>query len=527
MTQSTSELIRLKKENEVLKKELLGQKELFEKIFSYTPIVIYEGDQNWGTVNVNCHIEILTGYSQDDFLHNKIKWIDLIHKDDFEKVKRDASILGEKSYTLTQIYRIRHKDGRIVWVEDTKSSYFKDGVYHSLQGVVKDITDRKEVEAKKILTNQLEIVGQLAGGIAHDYNNILVSIFGSVDLLLLENNLQTNQLTLLKKLKDAALKASQLSNQLLTFAKGGTPVMEVKKIDPILENVVKLSMHGSNSSYKMVIEENLPTVLIDETQISVALSNIIINGLQSMKNGGVLKISASKKNISKHIILADGFYIEICIHDHGCGIPVSNKEKVFTPYFSTKVDGKGMGLATAFSIIRQHDGLISFQSEPGIGTSFYIHLPQFISNFLPTDIVKPQEFILQETDISNLTILIMDDNENIHHTIRLMCERLNDIKVISTYDGNETIKKMTNIGDNTPKVDIIIMDLTIPGGMGGKKTIKMLRSEFKQVKVIVSSGYSADRVMSQYKNYGFDAVLPKPFTFDEFKQVIAKVMKYR
>lgn len=404
---------------------------------------------------------------------------------------------------------------------------------NTVQIILRDITNQKRAEIavereknrldEELMRNQkIESIGVLAGGIAHDYNNILVAILGNLELLQMNVEFTGENKEIFEELRDGTHRAKELTNQLLTFSKGGSPVKRPELINNLLTESAKFVLRGSKSRCTFYIEEDLPPIHVDAGQINQVLNNLLINASQAMdkENGGLIKVSAILVELKNQDIipLPDGQYVKISIQDHGIGIAKELQSKVFDPYFTTKTKGNGLGLATSFSIIRRHDGYITFISEPYIGTTFYIYLP------ISTNIGKAKTKSLTNVEIKKFgKILVLDDDKTIHLLLERILTKLG-LKFESAYDGSELLVKYIAADTLGDPFDLVIMDLTIPGGMGGKETINQLRERCPEAKVIVSSGYSNDPILSNYLQYGFNDVLVKPYSLIQLKEKIAKFL---
>jgi len=388
-----------------------------------------------------------------------------------------------------------------------------------LLGTYEDITQRSAMEEDLARAQRLESLGILAGGIAHDFNNLLTGILGNITLsrsLLKSGEDVTNRL---KDAEFASLRARDLTMQLLTFAKGGEPIKKVVLFEHILEQSANLSLRGSNVVCNFEIDKNLWPVEIDEGQITQVLNNVLINSNQAMPEGGSIRIEACNVNIDEKskINLKAGKYIKVTLEDEGIGIPAEYLDKVFDPYFTTKKDGHGLGLASCYSIIKKHNGLIYVNSELGKGSEFIFYLPansDYISE------VKEESKTYQA---GSGRILFMDDEEIIRNVAKEMLES-EGYKLEFALEGREAIEMYKKSINSKQKFDLVILDLTVPGGLGGKDTIKEIIKIDPDVKAIVSSGYSNDPVMAEYKEYGFSDFVPKPYNSDQLINIVNKVI---
>ncbi len=389
--------------------------------------------------------------------------------------------------------------------------------------VFRDVTNLLNMEQEQLKLKKLESLGTLAGGIAHDFNNILAAIVGNISLAM-RHQYDEKALRNLEAANEAALRARDLTTQLLTFAKGGTPVKESASIGELVRGVADFVLHGSNVSCIYKIPEDVWLVEIDKGQISQVIQNLVINADHAMPDGGDLYIvcqNVAVDAISDDFPKVSDKYVRICVIDSGTGIPTNIVERIFDPYFSTKKEGSGLGLAICHSILSKHDGHISVDSMLGAGTTFSLFLPA--SKKQQMDIegeVEEQNRPLR----TKARIMVMDDDVMIRDIAREMLESLGH-EVIDVCDGEEALSTFIMQREGGKAVDLTVMDLTIPGGMGGKEAVKKMLEIDKDAKVIVSSGYSNDPVMANFQQYGFVAAISKPYLLKDFVSAIARCLE--
>ena len=387
--------------------------------------------------------------------------------------------------------------------------------------VFRDITKKKKMEAELLKAQKLESMGILAGGIAHDFNNILASILGNVSLVKMKLNPDSPIYENLSRAEEASIQASDLTQQLLTFAKGGSPIKETKSLNKLITTSVNFAVRGSNVLSKINIANDLWSAEIDAGQINQVLNNLIINAYQAMPTGGTITVTAENVELSGQdsLPLAPGEYVKIAVQDEGTGIPEEYLTKIFDPYFSTKQTGNGLGLASAYSIVENHAGHLYVSSQPGVGSIFTFYLPASKNEALPA----------AETEQSTLLsgsghILVMDDEEMIRDFLQTLLTDLG-YSVSVTKNGQEAIDLYRQAKEKKEPFGAVIMDLTIPGGIGGKEAIQKLVQIDPQVKAIVSSGYSNDPVMSNYKHYGFKGMVLKPYNVQKISECLDMVLR--
>ncbi len=385
--------------------------------------------------------------------------------------------------------------------------------------VLRDITQKKIIEDHIARTSKLESVGLMAAGIAHDFNNILTSIVGNLSIAKNKIHESSELYHYINDAEKASFKAKELTQQLLTFAKGGAPVKKVTSLSTMFKDIVTFVLRGSGVESKFIIDDNLYNVEVDEGQISQVIQNIVINAREAMHDHGLLKIYAQNVTDDDPVkaIIGNGKSIRISIEDNGPGIQNGIIEKIFDPYYTTKPRGTGLGLTVVYSIIKRHGGYIFVDSQPGRGARFDIYLRATEKNI---EVIEDEGNEISV--IGKGKVLVLEDDENIQFILRTMLEELG-YEVDIACDGDEAYQKYLIAKESQHNYSFAIMDLTIPGKKGGKDTITQIRKLDNELKVIVSSGYSNDPVMSNYKDYGFNGILPKPYRFDDLKRIITAI----
>jgi len=384
--------------------------------------------------------------------------------------------------------------------------------------IMNDMTRHRKAEAELLKTKKIESLGIMAGGIAHDFNNILMAIIGNLNLVKLDITEGHRSHNLLDNIEKAAWRARDLTQQLLTFSRGGEPVKKITSIRKILEESVPIVLDGAEIKPEFTIQDNLHDAEIDEGQISQVIQNLVLNARESMPEGGVLTISAENCRFDgPEGLVYPGDYIRIIVEDTGKGIAPSIIPNIFDPFFTTKKTGAGLGLSVSYSIVKKHNGVIKVSSVEGAGSVFEVFLPavSYRNNGNENSGTVPKTAAGR--------ILVMDDEEIILDILKKMLTRMG-YDVIVSKCGEETFSLYRENLDNGFPVDCVIMDLTIQGGMGGKETLALLKEYDPEVTAIVSSGYSNDPVMSRYEQYGFAGVTAKPYSFDDLRSEIERVM---
>ena len=414
----------------------------------------------------------------------------------------------------------RHADGTEIMVQASAAPiYGSNGEIKAVIVVFYDITEKYKLENYLQKSQKLESLGILAGGIAHDFNNILSAIFGFTELAITKTS-EKETSTYLKKSIQNIERARSLTQQLLTFAKGGIPVKKTDDLFPFIRETVQFALSGSSVTSKFHIQEHLWQCNFDKNQIGQVIDNLTINAKQAMSDGGTIEISAENITVSEknHPFLVQGKYVKLSIKDAGIGIPREFLQRIFDPYYTTKPKGHGLGLATCYSIISKHDGYIDAESEPGKGSIFSIYLPA------TTDSVANKNPAPEIIHRGEGTFIVMDDEEPIREIINDMLISFG-YDVVLKKDGKEIIDFLKEEIAQNKKIAGMIFDLTVPGGMGGKETIKKARELYPDIPVFVASGYSEDPIISNPENFGFNASIRKPFMIADLSEILERHMK--
>lgn len=381
----------------------------------------------------------------------------------------------------------------------------------------RDVTERRRMLEAIQRTDKLESLGVLAGGIAHDFNNLLAGFFGYVSLA--KKSARTDEKT--QEYLDKALsvfgRAKNLAEQLLTFSTGGSPKRMTGRISLLLGDTVSFAVSGSNVHRDLDIAEDLWPSSHDENQMAQVFDNLVLNARQAMPGGGVIRVKAENAVLRDGEVpgLTAGPYVRITFSDTGPGIPSELQKRIFDPFFTTKQDGHGLGLATCYSIVRRHNGNISFVSEPGRGTTFRILLP---ASSEETGREGPSPARPHE---GTGTILVMDDEDFIREVVSVMLHDMG-YAVLTARNGEETLAMCEDVKDRGEDFRAAILDLTVRSGMGGKETARLMRERYPRLPIFASSGYSDDPVMSTPEEYGFSDSIKKPYRIHDLADLLKR-----
>lgn len=477
-------------------------------------------------VLINKVAEELTGWRQKEIIGKSLREVfNIVHKQSREACENPVEILMRSAApsNLPEDTVLIARDGTERDIANSCAP-IRDHASNIIGAVLvfRDVTGAKKMQEEALKSEKLKSVGVLAGGIAHDFNNILAAILGNISLAKLQLDPGTNPQArkLLEGAEKASLRARNLTQQLLTFSKGGEPVKKVESISEIIKDSTDFILSGAKISCEYEMEEDLWPVNIDTGQMSQVIQNIIINAMHAMPDGGRITITCTNfTNGDRQVIaLAAGNYVRISIKDEGPGIPKEYVDKIFDPYFTTKEEGSGLGLALTHSIITKHLGHIEVHTGSR-GTDFVIFLPA-----MPGSGIEEKTAVEKNTaGPARANILVMDDEAMIRAIARDLLVH-HGFEVETVCNGQEAVDLYREKKSNGVPFDVVIMDLTIPGGMGGKEAIQKLREIDPQVKGIVSSGYSNDPVMAEYEKYGFAGMVYKPFEIEDLMETLRAVI---
>jgi len=454
-------------------------------------------------------------FNQDEIFLKPLR--DLIAEENRQAVEQNIRrCLAGESRTINYSFKGKKKDGAVIDIE-AQGVATEFGGKPGVLGTLIDITESRRLQQEVLKSQKLESLGLLAAGIAHEFNNALTAISGNIFLAKMYAKPESELADILNEAEKASRRAEQLTQELLVFSKGGTMFKEVVDLPAILAEVAAEQAYPG-VTYNLSTAPDLWTVEADGTQFRQAIINIIINARESMPAGGTVSITA--ENLDPLLPLSlpfvrPGRHVRISIGDQGIGIEETHIEKIFEPFFTTKEKGSGLGLATAFSILRGHEGFITVESTKGSGTMFRVYVPAGDS--------PPRPDTGRRVSVGKRRVLIMDDEE----MVRMVAERmLNQCGCDATFaaNGEEMLRKYQEALDAGSPFDAVIVDLIIESGMGGKEAIARLLELDPAAKAIVSSGYADDKIMANFAEYGFKGVLPKPYQIPKLNKVLHDVL---
>jgi PAS domain S-box-containing protein len=513
-------------ERKRIKDELAAEKERLTITLRSIGDGVISTDLEGKITSLNKVAEDLTGWKEDQAMGQPLA--DVFHivnefnrnrcEDPVGKVLQTGGIIGLANNTI-----LISKNGKESVIADSGAP-IKDSQNKIIGAVLvfRDITDKRKMEAELVKVQKLESLGVLAGGIAHDFNNFLTAIIGNLSLAKLDSKPGDRVVVLLDEMEKASLQAKDLTQQLLTFSKGGEPVKKLVNLVELIKNSATFSLRGSNVRCDYSIPQELLPVEVDEGQIGQVINNLVLNADHAMPEGGIIEIAADRVPLTADnaLSLPAGPYLRTSFRDHGVGIRPDHLAKVFDPYFTTKHKGSGLGLTVAYSIIDKHNGRLTVESDIGHGTTFTMYLPACEKTTrLPADEEK-------HLFMGKGRILVMDDEEFIRDLAIQMLTKIGYEVSVAT-DGNHAIEMFRQAQKTEEPFDIVIMDLTVPGGMGGKEAVQKLKILDPNVKALVSSGYSNDPIMSNFRRYGFQGVVKKPYRIQDMSDALRSVISVK
>src|SRR5204863_6282384 len=522
-------MIRDVTERKRFERELAAEKESLAVTLRSIGDGVITTDVQGRILMLNNEAERLTGCSSQEAIGKPLKSVFNVVVDLAAQAKAQQSGYRSEAQSillnLPENATLVSRDGSERIIEEVASP-IRDNK-NEVAGVVlvfRDITARQRAEAERRKAETLEQLGLLAGGIAHDFNNLLTAIIGNISLASLLLPPDDEMAERLDDAKNASLRARDLAQQLLTFARGGAPIKKTASMTKLIQDTVSFSLRGSRNRSEFEFGDDVAQAEIDAGQISQVIANLVVNADQAMPNGGTLYVTCDNfcydTSDAQIPDLTPGDYVRVRVRDEGVGIPEKYMKRIFDPYFTTKPKGNGLGLATAYSIVKNHNGLMTVESEVHVGTMFTIYLPAALDQEMPVE--APRTFTPAMSGTGR--VLVVDDEDAIRDLVEFTLTRLGYKlwQAATALEGVNIYREKFGAGE---RFDAVILDLTLPGGMGGKEALKKLIEIDPTVNAIVSSGYATDATMSRYQDFGFRGVIAKPYEAAELGKIVHDVIE--
>ncbi len=468
----------------------------------------------------------LTGFEMDRLISMRMSKV--IHTEDLAAFK-EWQTLSSVERGKSPAFRFDRAAGGFSWVELSAVGIEWENQKDSWLYFISDITERKIVDEEKQRLAKLDTIKIMASGIAHDFNNILTAIIGNIGLL--KNYIPDTKeaISILTEAENASMRAKGLSRQLLTFARGSDYNKTTVALPNLLREITSLPLRGSNVSVSYSFADDLRCIEADEEQLSQVITNLTINAVQAMPDGGRFEVRA--ENVPDEHLPAKmkkrkdtgGLFVRLSFVDSGIGIPPENLKRIFDPFFTTKHSGNGLGLASTVSIVEAHNGYIDVASEVGVGTTFSIYLPSTGSSVAKPVLTEPS----LNFDMSRVRVLVMDDEAPIRDITCRLLQHIGVMEGVAVADGAAALSLYQNAMLKKEPFSAVILDLTVIGGKGGIETLGQLKEMDPGVRAILSSGYASANTIEEYQKLGFCGFIDKPYTLTQLKEILAKVIGHR
>jgi PAS domain S-box-containing protein len=506
-------------EKEAAEARLRESEELYRSLVETSPNAIVLSDLAGNILMVNRRAAEIYGIERPDEIRG-VNAFDFVSPDQRNAALAFSRKLFEEGGVMNQELFLPRKNGPDYPAEINASLVMdQKGNPRGFVAVIRDMTERKKTEEELLRARKLESLGILAGGMAHDFNNILTAILGNLSMARLQVGEGSAAQARIMEAEKASLMARNLTRKLLTFSKGGAPVKKSVPTADLIRDVSAIVTTGARTVIEQVIPEGIWPMDVDQDQISQVIHNLLINARQSMPEGGRITVAAGNVAVGSDSAPppAPGRYVMISVQDSGDGIPEDILPRIFDPYFTTRAQGSGLGLATSYSIVQRHGGHITVESRPGQGTTFHVYLAA------AEDAPSCDEPPVTPSSPEGMRILVMDDEPMVQKVSRRMLEHLGCEAVFAS-NGRDAVELYRKALAEGQGFHAVIMDLTIPGGMGGKEAMAEILKIDPDARGLASSGYSNDPVMSSPRDFGFCGCIAKPFSIEELGRVLDRIV---
>jgi two-component system cell cycle sensor histidine kinase/response regulator CckA len=521
---------RLAREKAAINWELEQSQRKYRYLVENSPDLIYTLDEQGRFTFFNDAFERLLGYKREQIIGRHYSEIVLPQDVEKSRFAFNERRTGERATGGLELRLVQDSSSaqpapfpvevKARGIYDREADR-EDKNFLGTYGVARDLRERKALENHLQLVEKMEAVGRLAGGIAHDFNNFLTAVIGNVALAKMHTRPDEEIHSRLEMIERATMRARDLTRQLVTFAQGGLPTRKAGRLAGLVQEAATFVLRGANARCKFFFPEDLWPAEFDSGQITQVVQNLVINADQAMKEGGVISIRGENVTVTEGcpLPLEPGRYVRIAVEDQGCGIPRENLSKIFDPFFTTKKNGMGFGLASSYSIIKSHGGYLTVESAVGEGTRFHFFLPA-ASGACPPEAVEPKDRLRHGQG----RVLVLDDDRFLQDVYRSLLEKIGYSPVVVA-DGQRALAAYRHARQDGRPFAAVIMDLTVPGGMGGRELIKQLLAMDPKAVAIIASGYCKDPLMARYREHGFREAIEKPFSEQRLSEVLWKAVE--
>jgi len=465
---------------------------------------------------VNPKAAEIFGYTQEEISSKPLD--SLIAADSLpSSIENIRKLLGGEAERAHNFVSAIRKDGTIIEIEtQSLRTEYKDKP--AIMGTFIDITERKKTETAARTFQRLESLSAFASGIALEYNNILTAIIGNLALAKMYAKPGYEVFDVLTEAEKASIRAKDLTSQLLSFSEGGSPVKKILYLQELAKDLLTLAGDGKAMKVETTLPDNLWPVEVDESQVGQAINSLLINARDAAPEGGTIRISADNVPLgpSSALPLSQGRYVMLAIEDQGESKSDKELQTIFDPFLTGQKEVGSLGLANAYTIVRKHNGIITADASPGGGTIYRVYLPAAKEK----SPVPSGSFVTSQSRRGR--ILVMDDEEIVRIVVSRLLQQCGYETELAK-EGVEMLRLYREAKEARKTFEAVILDLIIQDGMGGQEAIKHLLAYDPHVKVIVSSGYSHNPIMTNYREYGFVGFLPKPYKLDELRRVMSEV----
>jgi PAS domain S-box-containing protein len=505
-----------------VERRLAESEEMYRNLLDNISEAVYKTSVDGTILFISAGIERITGFTPDEVIGRN--FIEFIHPEDVKFIREEFQRL-ERNLIAPSEYRVLHKNGEPRWISSTSRPVFKEGKLLGLNGVLIDIHERKLAQQalqrhQELLlqAQKMEAIGTLAAGIAHDFNNLLMGIQGRTSLMLNESEGGSPQTVHLKAIEDHVRSASELTRQLLGLARGGKYEAVPSDLNELIRRTVEMfgRTHKEITIFT-VLEPGLETVEIDRTQIEQVLLNLLVNAWQAMPRGGQITVDSQNREMddgeARALQVRPGPWVRVGISDLGVGMDEATRSRIFDPFFTTKEMGRGLGLPSAYGIVKNHGGTITVQSKKGSGSTFHLYLPA------SDKALQTAQAAAAEPAGGSETILLIDDEGMILEVAQQMLATLG-YTVLTASGGTRALEVFR---ENHKRIDLVILDMIMPG-MSGDRVFEALLEIDPRARILLSSGYSLDGQAMEIMGRGCLGFIQKPFSIEELALKLRQVL---